>query len=151
MLNWMILPFKRYFDFAGRSRRLEYWMFTLLNVIVVTVLFALIFSSTGMMIAADPASDLFEEGGAMAGGVGLLIALYALIVFIPSIAVTVRRLHDRDLSGWWYLGFIIASMIPVVGFLAWIAFVVVMALPGTPGENRFGPDPKDPNSEEVFA
>jgi len=63
----------------------------------------------------------------------------------------VRRLHDRDMSGWWYLGVAVASIIPIVGFIASIAFLVLMVLPGTPGPNRFGPDPKDPTGAEVFA
>ncbi len=81
----------------------------------------------------------------------VLYALYALAVFIPSIAVTVRRFHDRDMSGWWYLGLSLAGIIPFVGFLASIAFLVLMFLPGTQGSNRFGPDPKDPYAEDVFA
>jgi len=86
------------------------------------------------------------------GGLGLgLYGLFALAVFIPSIAVTVRRLHDRDMSGWWYLGFGVASLVPFVGFLASLAFLVVLFMPGTPGSNRFGPDPKNPYQEDVFA
>jgi uncharacterized membrane protein YhaH (DUF805 family) len=54
------------------------------------------------------------------------------------------------MSGWWYLGFIVVSLIPLVGFIASIAFIVIMFLPGTEGPNRFGPDPKDPYNEEVF-
>ena len=67
------------------------------------------------------------------------------------IAVVVRRLHDRDMSGWWYLGAIVAGMIPIVGILASLAIFVLMLLPGTAGPNRFGPDPKDPSSAQVFA
>jgi uncharacterized membrane protein YhaH (DUF805 family) len=80
-----------------------------------------------------------------------LYGIYALAVFIPSIAVTVRRLHDRDMSGWWYLGLAVAGLLPVVGFLASIALIVLMVLPGTQGANRFGADPKDPYAEDVFA
>jgi uncharacterized membrane protein YhaH (DUF805 family) len=76
---------------------------------------------------------------------------FGLAVLVPSIAVVVRRLHDRDLSGWWYLGAIVAGMIPFVGFIASIALLVLMFLPGTPGPNRFGPDPKDPSNANVFA
>lgn len=149
-MEYMILPFKRYAEFSGRSRRMEFWMFTLLNVIVYTVLMMIVFGAAGMASLADPATA--EAGfGAMFGGLGLLIVVYGLAVLIPSIAVTVRRLHDRDMSGWWYLGVIVASMIPVIGFLVPIAFLVLMALPGTPGPNRFGPDPKDPTSAEVFS
>lgn len=148
-MEYMILPFKRYAEFSGRSRRMEFWMFMLLNVIVYTVLAMIVFGASGVAAFADPTAA--DAGfGALFGGVGLLLVVYALAVLIPSIAVSVRRLHDRDMSGWWYLGFVVASMIPIVGFLASIAFLVIMALPGTPGPNRFGPDPKDPTSAEVF-
>ncbi|MGI8943571.1 MAG: DUF805 domain-containing protein [Qipengyuania sp.] len=140
-MEWMILPFKRYAEFSGRSRRMEYWMFALLNVIVMTVLMFLAFGAGGFANLADP--EAAEAGlGAMFGGLGLLLVIYALAVLIPSVAVTVRRLHDRDMSGWWYLGAILGSMIPVIGFLVSIAFLVLMALPGTRGPNRYGPDPK---------
>lgn len=150
-MNWMILPFKRYAEFSGRSRRMEYWMFTLLNAVVVTVL---LFATGGIgaMIGLD-GSGAEPGAGVMAlfGGVGILLLIYGLAVIIPSIAVTVRRLHDRDMSGWWYLGAIIGGMIPLVGFLVSIAFLVLMALPGTPGPNRFGPDPKGAGEAETFA
>lgn len=140
-MEWMILPFKRYAEFSGRSRRMEYWMFALLNVIIVTVLMFLTLGAGGMAGLADPAA-IGVGVGAMFGGLGILLLIYVLAVLIPSIAVTVRRLHDREMSGWWYLGAVIGSMIPFVGFLVSIAFLVLMALPGTPGPNRYGPDPK---------
>lgn len=140
-MEWMILPFKRYAEFSGRSRRMEYWMFTLLNVIVITVLMLVAFGAGGLANMADPAA-MGAGIGAMFGGLGLLLVVYVLAVLIPSIAVTVRRLHDRDMSGWWYLGAVIGGMIPYIGFLVSIAFLVLMVLPGTVGPNRFGPDPK---------
>ncbi len=153
MLDWAILPFKRYFDFSGRSRRMEYWSFVVLVLLVYIVLVGIMMAG-GLSLAAlsgDPAAAAeLEMGPVFYLGAGLL-ALFGLAVIIPSIAVVVRRFHDRDMSGWWYLGFIVASMIPFVGFIASIALLVLMFLPGTPGPNRFGPDPKDPGSAEVFA
>lgn len=149
-MEYMILPFKRYFDFQGRSRRMEYWMFTLLNILVVGVLVALILGAGGFSDLADPGASDTAFVEAIFGGFGILILVWALIVFIPSIAVTVRRLHDRDMSGWWYLGFIVGGMIPFVGFLVSIALIVLMALPGTSGPNRFGEDPINPTSADVF-
>jgi uncharacterized membrane protein YhaH (DUF805 family) len=55
------------------------------------------------------------------------------------------------MSGWWYLGFVVANFIPFIGFIASIAYLVLMVLPGTSGANRFGADPKDPYAEDVFA
>ncbi|MXO74251.1 DUF805 domain-containing protein [Altererythrobacter aerius] len=152
-MNWMILPFKRYAEFSGRSRRMEYWMFTLLNAIVMTVLivFALGAGGAAGVLEADASGDPAAGLMALFGGMGLLIVVYGLAILIPSIAVTVRRLHDRDMSGWWYLGAIVGGMIPYVGFLVSIAFLVLMALPGTPGPNRYGPDPKGVGDAETFA
>lgn len=159
-MEWMILPFKRYADFEGRSRRKEYWMFILLNTVIMLILagpFFFSLMSASIANAGDPAGSEAALAAMLEGGVGLslvgagLYGLYALAAFIPSIAVTVRRLHDRDMSGWWYLGLSVAGLLPVVGFLASIALFVLMVLPGTPGSNRFGVDPKDPYAEDVFA
>jgi uncharacterized membrane protein YhaH (DUF805 family) len=154
MLEYMLMPFRRYAEFNGRSRRMEYWAFTLLNVIVYTVI-GLIALAMGLSLGA--LTEL-ESGGAssaaLGGGFMVLVGLgglYFLATFIPSIAVAVRRLHDRDMSGWWYLGFIVLGMIPFVGWIVSIAFLVILFLPGTPGHNRFGEDPKDPLGAEVFA
>lgn len=153
-MHWMILPFKRYFDFNGRSRRMEYWSFALFMALVGIVLAGPMFFDVIMAASADPlAADPDPFGGADMLSIAAfsLYGLFALAVIIPSIAVTVRRLHDRDMSGWWYLGFIVASMIPLLGFVASIALLVILFLPGTEGSNRFGPDPKDPHSADVFA
>lgn len=153
MLEWMIMPLKRYFDFSGRSRRKEYWSFALLVFIVYVVLATLMVVGglpLGAMMDPTGAATIEPPGALFYIGAGLL-GLFALGVIIPSIAVVVRRLHDRDMSGWWYLGVIVASFIPIVGGLAGIALLVLMCLEGTKGPNRFGPDPKDPSSAEVFA
>jgi uncharacterized membrane protein YhaH (DUF805 family) len=156
MLEWMIMPLKRYADFSGRSRRSEYWWFTVLNVIVAVVGLAIMmaggFSAAALAESAAPGSSLPATGLGAVFYIGAgLLGIWFLAILIPSIAVAVRRLHDRDMSGWWYLGVIVTGMIPVVGFIANIAFIVLMFLPGTPGPNRFGPDPKDPSSANVFA
>lgn len=153
-MHWMILPLKRYFDFAGRSRRMEYWMFIVFMTIVGLVLAGPLFFDAVTMDAADPLAaeaDPFAGAGTLSVIGFSLYALFFLAIFIPSLAVTIRRLHDRDLSGWWYLGFIVASLVPLLGIIASIAFLVVMFLPGTQGPNRFGPDPKDPHSADVFS
>ena len=159
-MEWMILPFKRYADFQGRSRRKEYWMFFLLNIIIATVLIGPFYVSLIGGMASSGAGGLSEEEAMLAAfestsglsmaGLGLY-ALYALASLIPGIAVVVRRLHDRDMSGWWYLGIIVGSLIPFIGVIISIGFIVLMALPGTDGPNRFGPDPKKPYDEDVFA
>ncbi len=80
----------------------------------------------------------------IAGAYGPLTALFFLGILVPSIAVQVRRFHDQDKSGW----FVLIGLIPILGGLVVLVF---MFLEGTRGPNRFGPDPKDPGSSEVFA
>lgn len=97
----------QYAGFEGRARRPEYWWFAL---------FALLCN----LVA-----------GLLGDFVSLLVSIALLM---PSIAVGIRRLHDRDMTGWWLL----LVFIPVVGT---IALIVIFALPGTVGPNRFGADP----------
>ena len=139
IMDWMLLPYRRYADFSGRSRRKEYWMFALFQFIVAIVLYAVLF-------AGFPTVD---EYGQMAGAPGplfyvggILLFIFWLGSFIPSLAVLVRRLHDQDKSGWW----ILISFVPFVGG---IVLLVFMFLDGTPGPNRFGEDPK--GGSEIFA
>lgn len=133
-MEWMLLPLKRYAEFSGRSRRKEYWMFTL-GIIIVYLVLALVMG-IGFM-----GSD--AGGGLLSGAGAVVFILFALAVFIPGLAVQVRRFHDIDKSGW----FVLLNFIPYIGA---IIVLVMMCLEGTKGPNRFGPDPKGP-SEEVFA
>lgn len=145
MLEWMLMPLRRYADFSGRSRRKEFWSFFLLNLVVSTVLLGPLYGTmVGNMAAMSGGGPglTAAEPGPVVLGLAVLGGLWALGTFIPNIAVTVRRLHDRDMSGWWYLGFIVLSLIPFVNFIAIIAYLVIMCLEGTRGTNRFGPDPK---------
>ena len=127
----MILPYRRYFDFLGRSRRREYWMFVLFTVLVNAVLEAVFGTRTG---GVGPTGANF--GVSIQGGIGGVISgLFALGTFIPSLAVSVRRLHDQDRSGW-------LMLLMLIPFLGWFALLVLMCLEGTRGPNRFGSDPK---------
>jgi uncharacterized membrane protein YhaH (DUF805 family) len=125
-MNLMFQPFRKYAVFKGRARRAEYWWFYLL--------FAIAY------VALTIATDGFNEDPAFEpSGLQSIIALAAgaaiLAMLIPLMAVTVRRLHDIDRSGWW----IVLSFVPLVGGLIVFVFTV---LNGTPGPNRFGADPK---------
>lgn len=132
----MIMPIKRYADFQGRSRRKEYWMFVLFQVLLLV--------PVGIILSLLSA----PEGGddSTLGSILLIIfgLIYLGVFMIPGLAVQVRRFHDQDKSGW----FILLGFIPYVGS---IIVLVFMCLEGTKGSNRFGPDPKDPYSEDVFA
>lgn len=158
MLEWMLMPYRRYFDFSGRSRRKEFWMFALFSLIVNFVLMAIMFGGgfnmSSYMAAVngtgDPSAVTSAFGPLFWVGFGLSM-LFALGSFIPNIALMVRRLHDRNMSGWFLLLFFVLYMIPLVNFLVLIGFIVLMCLEGTRGPNKYGPDPKDPAGAEVFA
>lgn len=150
-MEWMLMPLRRYAEFSGRSRRKEYWMFVLFTSLVMAVCLALMFAGGFSAVMEAQSGAIGEEPGPLFWLGAGLVGLFVLGIFIPSIAVAVRRFHDRDMSGWWYLGFIVLGAIPYVGIIATIASFVITVLPGTPGPNRFGPDPKDPASADVFA
>lgn len=128
-MEWVLLPLKRYADFSGRSRRREYWSFTL-GVTIVAVLLVIASVVLGGGLAAIGA-----DGGVLGGPLGILLLLFGLALFVPSIAVQVRRFHDQDKSGW----FVLLNLIPYIGGLVVLVF---MLLEGTRGPNRFGEDPK---------
>jgi uncharacterized membrane protein YhaH (DUF805 family) len=141
-MDWMLMPLRRYADFSGRSRRKEYWMFALGIFIVYVVLFTLVMMGGLFSSMADPATP---PQISTIGWIGIgLLGIVALAIFIPSLAVVVRRLHDQDKSGW----FILIQFIPYIGGIIMLIF---MCIEGTKGENRFGPDPKGENIADVFA
>lgn len=113
-MHYYLEALRKYAVFGGRSRRSEYWFFTLFNIII----------SIGLA---------FIES--LIGLVGVLGGLYSLGVLVPSIAVSIRRLHDIGKSGWWLL----IGLIPFIGFIVLIVFA---ATDSQPGDNQFGPNPK---------
>lgn len=155
-MEWVMLPLKKYAQFSGRAPRAEYWWFYLATLVVGFV------------------ADLIDRvAGSEIGVLGLVLNL-ALIV--PTIAVTVRRLHDTDRTGWW----VFAIFIPLVGLgfmagagiidssfdtftpsmavglfavvVAAIVLFIFLILPGTDGPNQYGADPYGPDQlEEIFA
>jgi uncharacterized membrane protein YhaH (DUF805 family) len=140
-MDWMLLPFRRYADFSGRSRRIEYWMYQVFTMGVYAVCVAIMIAGMPWQEMDNPKSEpgpLFWVGVAMAG-------IWYCVTFIPDIAVTVRRFHDQGQSGWMYL----IRFIPYVGSLVVLVF---MFLDGQRHDNRFGPDPKlAPADADVFA
>ena len=140
-IDWMLLPLKRYADFSGRSQRQEYWMFYLLNVIVLTVI--VILSLAGLPWSEMQSNPDAQPGPMLFIGIGLGV-LWVLGTLVPNIAVAVRRFHDQDQSGWMYM----LSFIPYVGSFVLLIF---MCFDGTAGPNRFGPDPKGRGAGDIFA
>ncbi len=126
-MSWYIEAFKKYAVFSGRSRRREYWYFVLFNVIV-----AIVLSIIDMVLGTFSSSS----------NIGLLSGIYSVAVIIPTLAVAIRRLHDTDRSGWW----ILISLIPLIGSIVLLVFYV---MDSTPGQNRFGPNPKGATSRVV--
>ena len=113
---------KKYADFTGRARRAEYWWFVLIN-------FVVIFSLVVLIIILAGSNDSLTGLG------GIIYAVYALGVILPSLAVTVRRLHDTGKSGWMLL----IGLIPFVGPIILLVFYFT---DGEPGANQYGPSPK---------
>ena len=114
-MNWYLEVLKKYAVFNGRARRKEYWMFLLFNIIIAIVL------------------GLVERLLDIPGIIGML---YSLAVLIPGIAVSVRRLHDTDRSGWWLL----IAFVPIIGA---IVLLVFMVQDSKSGQNQYGTNPKE--------
>ncbi|MFI2365016.1 DUF805 domain-containing protein [Promicromonospora sp. NPDC019610] len=121
---------RRYGDFTGRARASEYWFFYLALAIVNAVIFVALLIPA--LVTMDPVT---QEPGVLGSIGSALVGIVALGAFVPLLAAGVRRLHDTGKSGWFYL----LCLVPVVGG---IIIVVLLALPGEPGPNRFGPDPR---------
>ncbi|WP_265130803.1 DUF805 domain-containing protein [Chryseobacterium oranimense] len=126
-MKWYLKVLKQYADFTGRARRTEYWMFVLFNMI--------------FAIAAAVLDNLLGLKFTPEIPYGFIYLIYGLATFIPGLAVMVRRLHDVDKSGWWFL----ISFIPIIGTI-WI--IVLLATDGTPGTNQYGVNPKE-NFNEI--
>jgi hypothetical protein len=122
----------QYATFSGRASRSQYFYFSLFNLIALIslVLFGVCFGT--LLWGAD--HSFVVEGFALGSGLLLsafLSALFALLMALPNWAVSVRRLHDSDKSGWWLL----LGLLPYVGSLI---VLVLLLLPSTNGPNRYG-------------
>jgi uncharacterized membrane protein YhaH (DUF805 family) len=120
LMNWYLDAWKNYFTFSGRSRRTAYWMFVLFNIIAI--------------ILANIIDNVLGLAGP--GGYGPISAIYGLAVFIPGLALAIRRLHDAGRTGWWML----IGFVPVIGLIVLIIFFVTDSQPGS---NQYGPNPKE--------
>lgn len=143
-LDWAFLPLQRYFTFYGRSPRAEYWYFYLLQMVLSAMTWLLDFA-LGLGGPEAPLSTSLMLG---------------LALFFPSLAVTVRRLHDINRSGWTVLtytfmtvaaaigggvvggllGFGVVLMLVAIAVVS-INFIILMATDGNPGDNHYGPNP----------
>lgn len=126
-MKWYLKVLNQYADFSGRARRTEYWMYLLFNMI-----FLLIATILDNILGLKFYSE---------SPYGFIYLIYSLAVFIPGLAVFVRRMHDIDKSGWWFF----IAFIPIVGAI-WL--IVLCATEGTPGANQYGVNPKE-NFNEI--
>jgi uncharacterized membrane protein YhaH (DUF805 family) len=126
-MKWYLKVLKQYADFNGRATRSEYWFF---------VLFNLIFSIAAVIL--DNTLGLAIKNV----GYGPIYGLYILAVFIPSLAVSVRRLHDVGKSGWMLL----VAFIPLIGAI-WL--LVLYVTDSQPGSNKWGPNPNEISAHSV--
>ncbi|MDJ0708672.1 MAG: DUF805 domain-containing protein [Leptolyngbyaceae cyanobacterium MO_188.B28] len=108
-MEWYLKVLRKYAVFGGRARRKEYWYFVLFNFIV-----ALVLGVVDNVLGTN----------------GLLGFVYMLGVFIPGLAVAIRRLHDTGRSGWWLL----IGFVPIIGF---IVLIVFLASGTEPGKNQY--------------
>lgn len=127
-MDLMLQPLRKYVDFNGRARRSEYWLFALFVVLVQMTAGVL-----SWFVGGDLSDDAFATPASAV--IALLYFGFCLYIFVPSLAVSFRRLHDSGRTAWWLL----LGLIPVLGQLVLLIFMI---LDGTPGDNRYGPDPK---------
>lgn len=120
-MDWYLKVLKNYVGFDGRARRTEFWMFFLFNLIAYVI---------AMILDWILGLTIFP------GMPGAISMLYSLAVLLPNLAVGVRRLHDIGQSGW----LILVGIIPLIGV---IVLLILFVLEGKPGENQYGPNPKE--------
>jgi len=120
-MKWFLAVLKKYAVFNGRARRKEYWIY---------MLFYTIFAIVAIIL-----DNVLGTAGQDTGSSGIISGLYSLALLLPTLAVTVRRLHDVGKSGWWFF----ISLIPFIGAI-WL--LVLLATDSQPSENKYGPNPK---------
>lgn len=120
-MKWYWKVLKNYAVFSGRAQRKEFWYFILFNYLTIYV----------FAIAADYAT----HGSYLKTAISILLVIYVFAVFIPGIAVYVRRLHDTGRSGWWFL----IILVPFGVFV----LLVFLVEDSQADENKYGPNPKE--------
>lgn len=127
-MNYYVDVWRKYAVFDGRSRGKEFWFFALIHFIALCAL-----DIVGMMLSGGDRYSPLGTG---------LTAIYSLAALVPAVAVTVRRLHDTDKTGW-------LALLYFIPFFGAIVVLVLCAMPGTIGPNRYGADPTDTHHLEA--
>lgn len=177
-IGWAVRPFKKYAVFSGRAPRAEFWWFFLFVMI-------LYFGVIMLLGVAGAAIMPLNGGNAITSGpaelIVIFVGLFWLALFIPTLAVQVRRLHDTNRSGWWLgafwllyaayfvlifgMGFaadpagsavgpyaaLAVGIVAIAFFVYSVVLLVFSCIRGTEGTNRFGPDPYGEDVAEIFA
>ena len=127
-MEWYLMVWRKYADFDGRARRKEFWMFQLVNCLIILSLSAL-----GLAV--------LRVGG---GGVGYVpMGVYMLAAIVPNLSVLIRRLHDSGKSAWFLLMFAVIGILPVVGGLVGsLLLIIFWCLDSDLGTNKYGATPK---------
>jgi uncharacterized membrane protein YhaH (DUF805 family) len=125
LMNYFLDALGKYAVFTGRARRSEYWFFVLFSCLIVIAL-----GAAGLYVAK------------LTGGpptlAEYLVDFFSLLIFIPSLAVSVRRLHDIGMNGWWVL----LNFVPLGG----LVLIVLFCQDSQSGDNSYGPNPKEVTS-----
>ncbi len=116
-MNYYLAAWKKYATFSGRAQRAEYWVFTLINLAII--------------VAGIALGEVFGDKRV----IPVVVGAFILAMLIPSIAVTVRRLHDTEKNGWW----IFIKLVPLVGSIVLLIFLLDDS---QLGDNKYGPNPK---------
>ena len=147
MVEYYLLAFKKYANFSGRARRKEFWWFYAANMIVTAIFNILLTISGGASMFSLLTGDADINFFAII--VIILSSIYNLAIFVPTLALTVRRFHDIGKSGWYYLivvGACILMIIPIIGWIAGLGlliwYLVMMCQDSQIGDNQYGADPK---------
>ena len=140
-MDAIFIPLRRFADFSGRARRREFWSWVMF--VWVAMLALMILDS---MLGLGGSATGYAEGGSVGFNLkgGLLTLLFAAAALIPSLSVSVRRLHDVGKSGWTLLFW----LIPLIG---WFYLIYLYLQPGIAGPNAYGGDPKGSDASRVFA
>ena len=122
--SWFFVALKKYYSFSGRARRKEFWCFVLVSTFSWVALEAAETLAGSLKIALAPHIKI-----------GVASLVYGLLLVCPFFAVTARRLHDINRSGWWQL----VHLVPLLGTLVLLVFA---SEDSYPGENRYGKNPR---------
>ncbi len=132
-MGYMLLPLRRCFDFTGRSQRKEYWLFILFQWLIFLPL-GLAFEAAGGDLGKLYAQPFVLQHRGAGDVVQMLGWVLVAALVVPLLSAQIRRLHDQDRTGWW----ILLNVVP----LGQLPLLALMCFDGTPGHNRYGPDPK---------